>query len=59
MPTKGLAFTKNLLNKSLTNDFEKQLQEEEVFQKKAGSTKDYKEGVEAFLEKRKPIFTGQ
>ncbi|MGI8599420.1 MAG: enoyl-CoA hydratase-related protein [Chitinophagaceae bacterium] len=59
MPTKGLAFTKTLLNKSFNIDFEKQLQEEEVYQKKAGSTLDYKEGVEAFLEKRKPIFTGQ
>jgi 2-(1,2-epoxy-1,2-dihydrophenyl)acetyl-CoA isomerase len=59
MPTKGLAFTKSLLNKSFTNDVEKQLEDEEVYQKKAGTTKDYKEGVQAFLEKRKPKFTGK
>jgi 2-(1,2-epoxy-1,2-dihydrophenyl)acetyl-CoA isomerase len=59
MPTKGFAFTKALLNKSFINDVEQQLEEEEVYQKKAGTTEDYKEGVQAFLEKRKPIFIGK
>ena len=59
MPTKGLAYTKQLLENSFDNDFEEQLQDEEIFQQRAGSTKDYKEGVQAFLEKRKPNFKGE
>ena len=59
MPTKGLAFTKQLLNKSFQHTYQEQLQQEEIFQQQAGGTKDYKEGVEAFLQKRKPNFTGQ
>lgn len=59
MPTKGLALTKQLLDNSFNNDYEEQLQDEEIFQKRAGSTADYKEGVAAFLEKRKPTFRGE
>ena len=58
MPTKALALTKNLLNLSLTNSLEKQLEDEENHQVIAGNTNDYKEGVNAFLEKRKPNFKG-
>lgn len=59
MPTKGLALTKQLLDNSLNNDLEVQLHDEEIFQQRAGRTLDYKEGVEAFLQKRKPNFTGE
>jgi 2-(1,2-epoxy-1,2-dihydrophenyl)acetyl-CoA isomerase len=59
MPTKGLALTKQALNQSLTNNYEDQLHDEELLQEKAGNTADYKEGVQAFLEKRKPNFTGE
>lgn len=59
MPTKGLALTKQLLGNSFYNDLEGQLQDEEIYQHRAGNTKDYKEGVQAFLEKRKPNFTGE
>jgi 2-(1,2-epoxy-1,2-dihydrophenyl)acetyl-CoA isomerase len=59
MPTKGLAYTKQVLSMSFTNTFEEQLQDEDVFQQRAAQTKDYKEGVNAFLEKRKANFTGE
>ena len=59
MPTKGLMLTKKALNKSLTNDLDTQLQCEDDLQTQAGSTSDFKEGVQAFLEKRQPNFTGQ
>ncbi|HEY0040081.1 MAG TPA: enoyl-CoA hydratase-related protein [Flavisolibacter sp.] len=59
MPTKGLALTKQLLDNSFENTYEDQLHDEEIYQQRAGRTKDYKEGVQAFLEKRKPNFTGE
>ena len=59
MPTKGLAFTKQALNISWTQNIEQQLQTEDELQQKATATSDFKEGVSAFLQKRKPHFTGQ
>ena len=59
MPTKGLAYTKQVLSMSYTTSFEEQLHDEDVFQQKAAQTADYKEGVNAFLEKRKPLFIGE
>ena len=58
MPTKALGLTKRLFNEGISNSLEKQLQAEGALQIKAASTYDYKEGVQAFLEKRKPIFKG-
>ena len=58
MPTKGLGLTKQLLNKGLSNNLEAQLSLEEEMQEQAGNSYDYKEGVKAFLEKRKPVFKG-
>lgn len=59
MPTRGLGLTKKALNLSLISDLSAQLETEEELQTMAGSTYDYKEGVSAFLEKRKPVFKGE
>lgn len=59
LPTKGLAYTKQALNKSMENTLTEQLRTEDELQQKAAVTKDFKEGVAAFFEKRKAKFTGE
>ncbi len=59
MPTRGLGLTKKAVNQSLTNNLTEQLAVEEELQTEAGQTYDFREGVNAFLEKRKPVFKGE
>lgn len=59
MPTKALGMTKQLLNKSMNNTLKEQLDLESKLQIEAAQSEDYAEGVAAFVEKRKPNFTGK
>ena len=58
-PTRALGMIKRAFNQSMGVDLDEQLTLEEELQREAGQTADYAEGVNAFLEKRKPLFTGR
>ncbi len=59
MPARAIALTKRLFHAAQTNDLETHLEAEAFAQETAGRTRDHMEGVMAFLEKRKPEFTGK
>ena len=58
-PTKGLALIKRAIHASAENTFDQQLDLERDLQGIAGRSDDYREGVAAFMEKRKPNYKGK
>jgi len=58
-PTAAIGRIKELLEASATNDYSAQLELERKAQLQSGLTKDFREGVAAFIEKRPPKFVGE
>jgi 2-(1,2-epoxy-1,2-dihydrophenyl)acetyl-CoA isomerase len=58
-PTRSLGLIKKAMYASAGNTLSAQLDMERDLQREIGKGKDYREGVAAFLEKRKPQFSGQ
>jgi 2-(1,2-epoxy-1,2-dihydrophenyl)acetyl-CoA isomerase len=58
-PTRAYAGVKDLLNRSFESELPKQLQAEQATFEACSETKDFAEGVTAFVEKRKPEFHGE
>jgi 2-(1,2-epoxy-1,2-dihydrophenyl)acetyl-CoA isomerase len=58
-PTKGLAEIKRAMYASFENSLDAQLDFERDLQRELGRTEDYREGVQAFMQKRIPQFKGR
>jgi 2-(1,2-epoxy-1,2-dihydrophenyl)acetyl-CoA isomerase len=59
MPTRGIGLTKRLFDHAENATLEEQLELEAQLQTTATKTADFREGVDAFLEKREPRFEGR
>jgi 2-(1,2-epoxy-1,2-dihydrophenyl)acetyl-CoA isomerase len=58
-PTKAIGLIKRMLHRSFESSLDDILEQEKFGQETAGRTEDYQEGVNAFVEKRKPSYQGR
>ncbi|EDU61665.1 putative enoyl-CoA hydratase PaaB [Providencia stuartii ATCC 25827] len=58
-PTYGLGLIKKAIYRAATNTLDEQLDLERDLQRLGGRSEDYREGVDAFLNKREPKFKGR
>ncbi|MEX0959626.1 MAG: enoyl-CoA hydratase-related protein, partial [Burkholderiales bacterium] len=58
-PTRGYARTKQAIYAAENHLLEQQIDLERDFQRELGRSRDYREGVDAFLARRAPQFTGE